>query len=208
MPKFTALLLAVWLVPCAAFAGVTEVIKAVEAKYADVSAMQASFVQTTKSDLYGAEELHGELTVKRPKMMRWQFKADGKQFLTDGSTMWVYTPADKQVIRYEDVSSSSSGADALLQSLDKLSELFDVKLVSEDATAKVLMLGPKGENQPFKSIQLTLDGDLVVKKVVITDSFDSVTELAFQAVKLNAIVDDAVFRFTVPDGVEVISAGM
>ena len=48
--------------------------------------------------------------------------------------------------------------------------------------------------------------DLLVKKVVITDTFDNVTEMTFDTLELNPKVDDGQFVYQPADGVDVIKA--
>jgi outer membrane lipoprotein carrier protein len=199
-----------WLLGCLAFAASAtekeDIIKAIEAKYTDVTVMQAEFTQTTRSVLFGAEQQRGDLTLKRPSMMRWNFTNE-KQFVTDGKTMWIYTRADNQVIKYDDISTSTSTADSLLQSLDKLSEIFKVEIEPSDPSKHVLILFPIEENSQFKKIRLTLSSDFLVDHVVVTDAFDNVTELKFSNMKLNSEVSDSLFKFDIPTGAEVITAG-
>ncbi len=192
----------------AATADATVVIDAVEAKYAGVEAMRASFTQTTHSEVFGDETQEGQVTLKRPAKMRWEFTSgDGKAFITDGKTMWVYTKADKQVIKYTDVSSASSAADSLLQSLDKLGEHFNVVLVDGAADSYTLDLTPKAESGSVKQLRLVLDQSYLLQNLTLVDSFDNKTELAFREVVLNADAADSLFGFVVPAGVEVIDAG-
>jgi outer membrane lipoprotein carrier protein len=183
-----------------------EIIKAIEAKYTDVSVMQADFTQTTRSALFGAEQQRGDVTLKRPSMMRWNFTNE-KQFVTDGKTMWIYTRADNQVIKYDDISTSTSTADSLLQSLDKLSEIFKVEVEPGDSGQHILLLLPNGKNSQFKKIRLTMSADFSVDHVVVTDAFENVTELKFTNMKLNGQVEDSSFQFDIPTGAEVITAG-
>jgi outer membrane lipoprotein carrier protein len=187
-------------------AELAEVITGVEGKYKSVAVMQADFVQTTRSALFGEEIQRGDVTLKRPSMMLWNFTNE-KQFVTDGSTMWIYTKADNQVIRYDDISGATSTADSLLQSLDRLSELFEVALASETETTYVLGLTPKEENSQYKGIKLTLNHEHVVQSVVIDDAFDNVTELNFADIRLDGDVPDSKFKFDIPEGAEVITAG-
>lgn len=190
-------------------ASVDALVKAVEARYAGVEVLRAGFVQTTKSPLYGDEKQSGTLVLERPTRMRWEFEGDGKLFVADGTTMWIFNPADKQVIRFTDYAAQASGAESVLQALDKVGQRFDVTVVSSDATAgSVLSLQPKaGETPQFKKLLLTLDASLVLRKVEITDPFDTVTLIEFSDVKLGGEVPPETFLFRVPDGVEVIDAG-
>lgn len=182
------------------------IIQAVETKYAAVDTLAADFVQTTHSEVFGDEKQKGKLLIKRPSKMRWEFPDAGKQFVTDGRTMWVYTKEDNQAIRFDDVSAQADAAQSLLQSLDKLDDLFDVQPAQGAAGLHTFELKPKTDGQ-VKRIRLVLDGELVLKHVTITDAFDAVTELEFSQVDLSAVAPDAVFDFKVPEGAEVISAG-
>ena len=188
---------------------VRSVITAVESKYKDVDALTARFVQTTKSQVFGDEVQSGDLKVKRPSMMRWSFEGDGgKEFVTDGSTMWIHSKADNQVLKYEDMSAMKSQADSLLQSLDRIDELFVVQVVDDgDASVHTLALSPREGEAQFKHLQLVLDSEYLIQGVRMTDPFDNVTELAFSQVDLAADLTEAAFSFTVPEGAVLVDAG-
>lgn len=196
--------------PFQAFAGTDPgpIVDAVEAKYADVSTLTATFTQTTKSELYGSDQQAGTMALQRPASMRWVFEGDGKQFVTDGKTMWIYNAADNQVLRYDDVTKSAASADSLLQSLDRISELFDIAVLADNADEKRLSLKPKGkEAEQIKSIELALTPELLVREVTIIDAFDTRTALSFKDVKLDAKVPEGTFTFEIPKGAEVIGTG-
>jgi outer membrane lipoprotein carrier protein len=183
--------------PAADAAGdVGAVLKRIQTKYEAVDVVQARFAQKSTSPLYGESDQTGSLTVQRPKKMRWDFEGDGKQFISDGTTMWVYSKNDNQVIRYTDFGSQSASADAILQSLDKLGELFDVELG----------LTPKDEasKAQVKSIRLALTDELELREVAVTDAYDGVTTLRFETVTLGGSVAPDTFQFKVPEGAEVV----
>ncbi len=181
-----------------------DLIKAVETKYKSVAGLRASFTQISRNAVFGDETVTGIITVKRPAKMRWEFGKD-KLFITNGSKLWIYTVADKQVIQYDDLSSGQTTAESLLGSLDKLTSMFKITVVKSDATGNVLDMIPNEEGQ-FKRVRLTLDAALLIKQVIITDTFDNVTEMNFTAVQLNPAIDDAIFEFRVPAGVDVVRA--
>jgi len=187
--------------------GAASVVEALEAKYRTVDALKADFVQTTHSSVYGDDVQRGHLLVKRPAMMRWEFEGDEeRQFVTDGKTMWVYTKADQQVIRYDDIGSDRSPLDSLLSSLDHLDELFDVRLGERAEGSTTLELTPHDQEE-VKRARLVLDENLVVQHLTIVDPFDSVTDLAFSNLQLDPEIPDSAFEFVVPEGVEVIPGG-
>jgi len=185
-------------------ANVDAVLKRIQGKYEAVDLMKARFAQKSASPLYGETEQMGTLTVQRPKKMRWDFEGDGKQFISDGTTMWVYSQKENQVIRYADFASQSASADAILQSLDKLGALFDVTL--EEGDGVVLGLLPKDEasKAQVKNIRLSLDDDLELKEVVVTDAYEGVTTLSFETVTLGGSVPPGTFQFEIPEGAEVV----
>lgn len=205
MSRTAVVLLATWV--STAHAGTAEIIDAVEAKYGKVDAMQADFVQTTRSQLYGEQVAKGDMTVARPSKMRWNFAGEkAKQFVTDGDTMWIYNQAQNQVLKYDDISQATTGANALLQSLDRLSEMFEVELLEDTAQLKKLTLKPKADDGQLKRIDLSLSGELLVKDLVVVDAFDTETALTFTNVDLAPKLDEKLFSFTPPAGVEVIEA--
>jgi chaperone LolA len=185
-----------------AAADVKVIVSKVEAKYAKVSTIQASFTQV-KKDSFGQVQQDGDVTLQRPTRMRWRFTTgDQSEFVTDGSVLWIYTKADNQVLRINDTSQAAGTANTFLTSLDSLDEMFVVTLV-ENEGGPTLMLVPRKPGM-YKSIRLGLDAALVLERVVFVDTYDNVTDIAFRDVKLDGTVDPKVFQFQVPAGVKVI----
>jgi outer membrane lipoprotein carrier protein len=185
-----------------------EVVAAVESTYKDVQSLQANFVQITRND-FGETRQQGAVQLKRPRMMRWDFtQPAASSFITDGSKLWVWAPAENQVIVTEDLSGAASGSDMsqLLTDLSKLGELFNVEQVAEaeGTTSYTLKLTPKtGTN--FKSLQIEVAREgYALQRVVVVDAFDAVVELDFSAVTINSDIPDDRFTFAAPDGATVI----
>lgn len=182
-----------------------EAVTQVEAKYADVTTMNAHFVQTVKNPMFGDDVQSGVVTLSRPTKMHWSFGEGERLFVTNGSTMWIYTKSNNQVIQYNGFTPAAGGAESLLSSLDTLDELYNVALVSSAPT--VMTLTPKGDSKQFKSVTLTLDSDLVVDDILIVDAFDNTTEIDFTGMTLNGAAPDSLFSFTPPAGATVVDAG-
>ncbi len=189
-----------------------EVVAGIEAAYGEVESFRADFVQVSRSPAMGETgKQRGKMQVKRPRKMRWDFqRPDAKLFVTDGARMWVYSPDDKQAILYENVESAGAGGmESLLTGLDKLDEHFEVSQI-EDADARrrnniVLLLRPKTEGMNMKSLRIEFTRKKYnLHRLVMVDAFDNETELSFSQVRLNTPIDDSVFDFQPPAGVEVI----
>ena len=193
-------------------ATVAELTAAVEAAYKGVSSMKADFTQVSRSAAMGeGEKQRGRIQLMRPRSMRWDFThPDPKLFVTDGKTMWVYTPAEKQVIISQDLGGGDGGVDQLLTTLESLDELFEVTLVDRqggiEKRSYVLELVPRKEGA-FKSLRLELSRrKYELEKLVIVDAFDNETEMTFSNLKLNPTIAAAEFSFTVPSGIQVVRA--
>ena len=183
-------------------------IQAVESRYEAVTSIQAEFVQITRSVAMGTEDMQeGNMVVMRPSMMRWEFTApDAALMVSDGDQMWIYSPAEAQVIQYG-VGASQGGVESLLSDLATIREHFSVSLVTVPSALTghfALRLEPKSA-QSFKSIILELNEDSVaIGRVTILDSFDNETILTLSSVVINGEVDSSQFTFQVPAGVELI----
>ncbi len=191
----------------AAPAEVTALVQKVEARYQAITTLEARFVQTTRSSLYGDETQNGALWLERPNHMRWSFEGDGKLFLADGAHLWISTPVDKQVVKTPQVE-GAGGADVLLTSLAHLSELFVVSLLPPATAGDThLNLVPKTENAQFARIEVVLDPQLTPKALVLTDGTGTATDLTFTDVKLGTKLDPTLFQMTVPAGFTVVDLG-
>jgi outer membrane lipoprotein carrier protein len=191
--------------PAAAAEGDTAetVVAAVEAKYGPVQTVRAEFTQTTRSAAFGDDVQRGYVVLKRPDKMRWAFEGGAREFVTDGSAMWMYTKADNQVLKYP---STGESIETLLGSFDRIDEQFGVRLVESTAERTMLELTPKGD-AGVKTIRVVLDAERLVKHLTLVDPFDTVTEVDLTKVELGVEVPDSAFEFVPPAGAEVIEAG-
>lgn len=184
----------------------TTLLSRVKAHYASIETLQADFVQETRSAALGVVRQEGNLRLERPNRMRWDFE-DGRAFVGDGKTLWMYSRAERQVIRSQGSFEGSTSA-SLLQSLDRLDVFFEVSedAAVEEAGLQALSLKPKEQGQ-FVGLTLYLDDDLKLKKVESRDVLGGTTVLTFANLKHPADIEDDVFVFAVPEGVRVIDAG-
>lgn len=194
---------------------VDELIAQVEATYRNVTTIRADFVQVTRSATMGEQRQRGKVAFKRPKMMRWDSTGTGGGlFVTNGQNMWLYLPADKQVLVYNDLS-TAAGANAsaldLLTSFDQLHALFDVSMLTREQlgprkNSVGVSLRPKKEGQ-FKEIRLVLSKrKYELESITTVDAFGVETEISFSQVRMNTDIPDSEFAFQAPSGVQVINA--
>ncbi len=195
-------------------ATVEELVKAVEGTYSNVTTFRADFTLVTRSAAMGESRQKGKVSLKRPRMMRWDSTGQGGMlFVTNGQKMWMYNPTDKQVIVYNDLASSSGSSGGmfdLLSGLGQLDEHFDVNIQSgaNDPGKKSfdVLLKPKKAGE-YKEIRLRVAKRRYdVEQIVLVDNFGGQTEISFSQVRLNQSIPDSEFAFAAPAGVAVINA--
>lgn len=186
-----------------------DIVKGVESTYKGIESLRADFVQTTRSPAMGTEDKQkGKLHLKRPRKMRMEFTgADSKLVVTNGESIWIYSPSDKQVYVYKDLG-GGAGMGVLLDDLDKLDEHFDVKVLDKQGGAEkrsyLLELVPR-EQAGFKKLHVEISRKkYTLERLVIIDQMDNQTELAFSQVKMNVAMPDSDFAFEAPKGTQVI----
>ena len=77
-----------------------ELAQALQKKYAGIKDFSADFVHSYKGGVLKKQITEkGHLLIKKPGKMRWDYTApEAKQFVSDGTKVYSYIPADKQVI--------------------------------------------------------------------------------------------------------------
>jgi outer membrane lipoprotein-sorting protein len=178
----------------------------VQGRYEKIKDLQAHFEQETQLPEGRRLAASGEVFFKKPNMIRWDFlKPDPQSIITDGKTMWIYEPAEKQVQVY--------GAGVLDPRL-KMAFFSDLRRLEDDFTLRsgrpaggrqVLELEPKeGRNLGFRHLTLLISREMRVVESRSTDAAGNVTTVKFSDFKENSGLPNSLFTFTPPQGVRVI----
>jgi outer membrane lipoprotein carrier protein len=140
--------------------------------------------------------------------MRWDYsKPQGKVFVSDGKTIYLYTAWDNRVekIPLKDTEDMRAPLAFLLGHLDLKKEFRDFS-IKQEGDQSWLEAGAKNDKTPYESIQMLVrpDGEITLLKVQGRDG----SELEFQLSqeRLNPPVNNDVFAFKVPPGAEVVNA--
>ena len=200
----------------AAALDVSEIVEKVEATCAQVQDLSAHFQQTATNRTLGqVQEASGLFLLKRPSMMRWEYqKPEARLFVTDGKTLWAYSPTDKQVIVQDVRDALASRVPlAFLAGDCQLRGEFEVRAVEHAgtrATPSVKLLDLKPRRAEAGIARLLLEVSLktyTVEKTTLFDAYGNTTVIAFTNLKLNAGLGDQSFQFTPPAGVTVVTPG-
>ena len=76
------------------------VVSSMQKTYESTNDFRADFTQRfTYTVLRRTQESQGTVQFKKPGLMRWDYSAPvPKQFVVDGSSLWIHTPSDKTAI--------------------------------------------------------------------------------------------------------------
>lgn len=191
-----------------------ELAAALQRKYDGVKDFSADFVHVYEGGvLHKRITERGHLLVKKPGKMRWDYSApETKQFISDGVKMYSYIPEDRQVI----VASMPPDEDAptptlFLAGKGNLTRDFTPSLVDAPAGmasgSRGLKLVPKARQRDYDWLVLVLDpGTLGLRGLLTMDAQGGTSTFSFSNLKENAGVTDKAFTFTIPRGVDVVSA--
>ena len=162
-------------------------------------------VQTDERGLKIAES-SGQMALQRPGKFRWQVQQGAAQLIvTDGTTLWLYDEDLQQVtLRSADEALQGSPA-ALLSQRTALAEAFTVTDEGAENGAQKLLLKPKSTESDFQDLRLWLK-DGIPQRMLFRDTLGGATDIRFSSAKTNTPLDSSLFRFTPPQGVEVIDS--
>lgn len=205
-------LIALTLVGAQSAAGppIEEVIRRVQSRFdatADFTAdvQQELVMVSTNRTLKGT----GTVAFKRPGRMRWVLKTDDEQvIIADGTTLWVYQPAEKQVLKSTfQAAFRSSSPISFLTGVGRIDRDFIVSLDGKAQGQVFLSLVPRTDEGEIGRLRLTIETvnyDIVGAE--IHDPLGNVTKLEFAHLRRNLGLDDAFFHFDVPPGIDIIEA--
>ncbi len=209
-----ALLVLVLLKPVAADAQeLDQVVAGLEATYGKFSDLRAEFSQVAHNKSLGQDiKAEGVVYLKKGGKMRWDYKRPSpQQIISDGASLWVYTPELNQVNTGSAPKALAGPAGSFLAGLGKVRDQFKVVRFLNPATKvdaagrPVLDLTPKSPSPMLTRLVLAVDPkDYVVRQAVIYDQFENTVTMSFSKVALNVGLSDSLFTFTPPKGVSVV----
>jgi outer membrane lipoprotein carrier protein len=183
-----------------------ELARRIEDRHRRASDLTARFVQTYRSGVLGREIVErGELSMKRPGRMRWEYKdPEKKLFVSDGKTFYFYVPADRQVVVREQA--GEHGVTTLLLSgQGDILDHFEAALEEGTAGRQRLRLTPRKRDADVDTVLLEVDQTAQIRGIEVMDAQGNRSRFRFENVRENVGLSDKLFRFDIPSGVEVIS---
>ena len=189
-----------------------ETVRSLEAAYAKVNDLKAEFDQTAfNKSLNQSIPAKGIVYLKKGGKLRWEY-ADPtpQQIVSDGKTVWIYTPALAQVNVGPAPEALAGPAGSFLAGLGRVREHFSVRFLNpaepRDRDGNVVLdLTPKQALPTMNRLILSLDPRAwEVRRAVVYDQFENTVTMQFRKTTVNSGLADTVFTFVAPKGVATV----
>jgi outer membrane lipoprotein carrier protein len=150
------------------------------------------------------ETSSGTLDIRRPGQFRWSYEEPYAQMLVaDGVNMWSYDLDLEQVTVKAQADALGSTPAILLGGSSEVLDDFEYLGSLEDRGTTWVSLRPRDTDSGFNRVELGFtDGELT--RMLFGDNLEQTTLVALFDVVFNEPVADDVFRFVVPDGVDLV----
>ncbi len=183
-----------------------EIILQVQKKYQQLQSLEFDFSQSTLTSgrmkqgsgnavFYRTSVQPGRSPLPQNGIMRWNYTTPTEQtIINDGKELSIYTPVDKQLIVSPVQEIESDITYAIFTGTRNLLDEFvaapadTLFLLNEPPTGfTAVLLTPRQPHPQVKRIQLWLNNDLTIYRLLMEDHFDALTELTFTKVRFNTL---------------------
>jgi outer membrane lipoprotein carrier protein len=192
----------------AADADLNTLLKGVEQRYNRAKTLQVHFVESYTVQGRARKSESGELTLRKPGRMRWDYTAPaGKLFVSDGKDVYLYTPEAHRVEKTKLKASEDLHAPLafLLGKLDFAKDFRDLEL-KPDGANYLITAKAKSEKFPYERIQMLVTPNYEIQRLVINLQDLSLLTFQLDGEKVNPPVDDTLFNFQMPAGATLVDA--
>jgi outer membrane lipoprotein carrier protein len=189
-----------------------EVAAALQKKYDGIRDFTADFVHDSEGGILRKKQTEqGFVQVKKPGKMRWDYKVpEPKVFVSDGRRIYLYVPADNQVI-VSPVPDQDQATTAVLFLVGKGNLTRDFTVSYADGggpDSYALRLEPKLPERDYDWLQIVIDRrTLQIRSLSAADTQGGRSTFQFSNFKENVGLSDKTFTFKIPRGADVTTNG-
>lgn len=151
------------------------------------------------------QQASGTMEFARPGKFRWEYTKPYVQTIVgDGSRLWIYDKDLNQVtVRKLDRALGASPA-ALLAGSNEIEKSYALKAAGSEGGLDWLEATPRTQDTAFQRVRLGL-GKSGLEAMELNDQFGQTTIIRFSGVQRNVKIASESFRFSPPQGADVIS---
>ncbi|MDO3382066.1 outer membrane lipoprotein chaperone LolA [Gilvimarinus algae] len=171
-------------------------------RLANLVSLQGTFTQVLLDDAgREMERSSGRFVMQKPGRFYWEtLEPFPQQLISNGQTIWLYDPDLMQVtVRQLDEQLEKTPALLLSRDPKALTTAYDVSKVKE----QVYTLTPTESEPLFVSLTMTFS-DTGISEVSVEDGLGQRTVFSLTDTRVNLPVDESLFHFNAPEGVDVL----
>ena len=170
---------------------------------------KAEFIQESTVEAMAITDFaSGKIFVRYPGKMRWEYEKPERQIIiTDGFKLWIYRPADNQVMTGSAPTFFSDGKGAsFLSDITLVRKKFNISLGEpKDDFFYELKLKPLEKTLDVTDIRLSVTKNtFTVIRVVTYNSYGDKNHIEFLNHEFKADLKDSLFSFEAPEGTDVL----
>jgi outer membrane lipoprotein carrier protein len=194
--------------PATTASGLSRLVERLQDHYQATDSFTAKFVETLESPGAPPRDRSGQVSYRKPGMIRWEFGAPQPEtIVADGTTLFDYDPGLNQVVEMP-LKNAFKGrsAVAFILGVGNLRRDFSVASTASgsDDGLKHLTVSPKDGGD---KIELGLDTKTMnILKLRVIDGLGNSTTLQFSSITRNVAIDRAQFKFVAPEGADIVNA--
>lgn len=187
---------------------IDRIVKQIEKRYAGKGFTAKFFQESILKAMQITDTADGQLAVKQPGKMRWEYTVPEVQtIISDGKTMWIYRPADNQVMvgKAPEYFGGGKGA-GFLSDIGLIRKSFTIQWQqSENDSYDRLKLIPRKPNQELADIIISVNRQTYqIDQVVTHNAYGDETRIVLSDYQFNVNLEDAQFKFDIPKGTDVV----
>jgi outer membrane lipoprotein carrier protein len=144
--------------------------------------------------------------LRKPLRMRWDYsQPKGKLVLSDGTSLWIYTPRDNRAEKMSLKQTEDMRAPLafLLGKLNFQKEFRNLQGKKEGLYDTRITAESNSESLPYSSVEFVVTRDSHIQEVRITYYDKSVLDLTFDQERLDPALDAKLFQFHLPPGAQL-----
>jgi outer membrane lipoprotein carrier protein len=195
--------LALLVVPAfAATVDLPRLLQNVEKRYNGATTLQVTFEETLSAAGRGRQTESGELFLRKPGRMRWEYsRPAGKLFLSDGKALYYYNPSSNRAekMKLKEADDMRAPMAFLLGKLDFDKDFKNLRS-AEHALGTLITADAKSEKLPYRQVEFVVSSDGAIRELRVHGHDDSLLAFNFTNEKVNSPVPEKLFRFELPAG--------
>ncbi len=173
--------------------------------YEEADDIKGNFIQESfLKSLNKWDKMEGEFYIKKPGMMRWNYKKPYiQEIIIYGRKIWIYYPLEKEV-------TVNKLSDALIDNIS-ITFLLGAGNIKKDFNIKMAKvpysfnLFPKNQMGDVDRIFINIDSkSYLIKLMEIHDIYGNINRLKFNNLSINNNISLSLFIFKPPKDVEII----